>query len=130
MDPRKQSLLGKAFLLSWAYLYLLIDQWSPWIKEWGLIPYSVLQGGPGFLQEKPFWITRVLTGDGFNTLDSFITAMVLGSIYLLPVAILFWLLIVCGPTVLCIWHTVKIWRQWKALPESAEAATDPIGDEK
>ena len=130
MDPRKQSLLGKALLLSWAYLYLLIDQWIPWIKEWGLIPYSILQGGPGFLQERPFWITRML-GVGFNTLDSFFTAMVsVGPIYLLPVAILFWFLIVCGPTVLCIWYTVKIWRQWKVLPERAGSTTDLKGGEK
>ena len=131
MNPRKQSLLGKALLLSWAYLYLLIDQWIPWIGDGGLIPSSVLQGGPGFLQEEPFWITKMLIGDGFNTAETFFGALLsVGPIYLVLVAILFLLLIVCGPTVLCIWYTVKIWRKWKVLPEPAGSKTDLRGDEK
>ena len=127
MDSRKKSLLGRAVFLSWAYLYLLIDMWIPLIGDQGLIPRSVVQGGPDFLREKPYWITEMLIGNGY---DNLFMELVFGPIYLLPIAFLYWLLIAFGPTGLCIWYTVKIWRQWKALSEPAEATTDLKGDKK
>ncbi len=69
----------------------------------------------------------MLIGNGYENL---FMELVFGPIYLLPIAFLYWLLIAFGPTGLCIWYTVKIWRQWKALSEPAEATTDLKGDKK
>ena len=117
MDPRKQALYGRLVLLFWANLYLLIDQWIPWIGYSGLIPGSAAQPG---------WITLWIIGDDLANMAYGLH----GPDYLIVIWTLMLIGLVFGPTILCIWFTVKTWRQSQALPESAEAATDPEGDEK